>query len=285
MLEVWTECIMDIVKTIPILFVVYLVISWMENHMDAVTRVVTSTEPAGPVIGALIGAIPQCGFSMGCSVLYCRGFLAPATLIAVYLSTSDEAIPVLFAGGCSWKEIVLLIAVKIGIAIVAGYLFYLFWFRKHWNIDDWPLLLLRRPIAVALGAHSHGKYHSFSRHHDVDSQHDYLSARCRFAGGDFAARLSPAAGAVCADRIDSGLCRVGAARAAVYRRYHQLWQCDCRTFRRCGLWFYFAAARSAEQTIRLADYRLHVCGSRCGGTADRLYYINDCLSNDIPPIY
>lgn len=46
--EVWTECIMDIVKTIPILFVVYLVISWMENHMDAVTRVVTSTEPAGP---------------------------------------------------------------------------------------------------------------------------------------------------------------------------------------------------------------------------------------------
>ena len=50
MLEVWTECIMDIVKTIPILFVVYLVISWMENHMDAVTRVVTSTEPAGPVI-------------------------------------------------------------------------------------------------------------------------------------------------------------------------------------------------------------------------------------------
>ncbi len=93
MLEVWTECIMDIVKTIPILFVVYLVISWMENHMDAVTRVVTSTEPAGPVIGALIGAIPQCGFSMGCSVLYCRGFLAPATLIAVYLSTSDEAIP------------------------------------------------------------------------------------------------------------------------------------------------------------------------------------------------
>ena len=96
---------MDIVKTIPILFVVYLVISWIENNMDAVTRVVTSTEPAGPVIGALIGAIPQCGFSMGCSVLYCRGFLAPATLIAVYLSTSDEAIPVLFAGGCSWKEI------------------------------------------------------------------------------------------------------------------------------------------------------------------------------------
>ena len=88
------ECLTDVLKTIPILFIVYIVICWMETRMDAVTRIVTSTEPVGPIIGALVGAIPQCGFSVGCSALYCRGFLAPATLIAVYLSTSDEAIPV-----------------------------------------------------------------------------------------------------------------------------------------------------------------------------------------------
>lgn len=138
MLEVWMECLMDVVKTIPILFVVYLVICWLETRMDAVTRVVTSTEPIGPIIGALIGAIPQCGFSVGCSVLYCRGFLAPATLIAVYLSTSDEAIPVLLAGGESWQMILLLIVTKIIIAVVAGYLFYFLWFRKKWNPDEWP---------------------------------------------------------------------------------------------------------------------------------------------------
>ena len=138
MLEVWTESITDIGRTLPILFVVYLIISWMETRMDAVTRIVTSTEPAGPIIGALIGAIPQCGFSMGCSVLYSRGFLAPATLIAVYLSTSDEAIPVLLAGGSSWQTVVFLLAVKIVIAIVAGYLFYFLWFRKRWNPDAFP---------------------------------------------------------------------------------------------------------------------------------------------------
>ena len=65
MLEVWLECLTDVVKTIPILFIVYLVICWMETRMDAVTRVVTSTEPVGPIIGALVGAIPQCGFSVG----------------------------------------------------------------------------------------------------------------------------------------------------------------------------------------------------------------------------
>ena len=138
MLEVWAESITDIGRTLPILFVVYLAISWMETRMDAVTRIVTSTEPAGPIIGALIGAIPQCGFSMGCSVLYSRGFLAPATLIAVYLSTSDEAIPVLLAGGSSWQTVVFLLAVKIVIAIVAGYLFYFLWFRKRWNPDAFP---------------------------------------------------------------------------------------------------------------------------------------------------
>ena len=105
MLEVWLDCILDMVKTIPILLIVYLAIGWMETRMDTVTRIVTSTEPAGPVIGALVGAIPQCGFSVGCSALYCRGFLPPATLIAVYLSTSDEAIPVLLAGGGDYENL------------------------------------------------------------------------------------------------------------------------------------------------------------------------------------
>lgn len=138
MLEVWTDCIMDLIKTIPILFIVYLIISWLETRMDSVARIVTSTEPAGPIIGALVGAIPQCGFSVGCSVLYCRGFLAPATLIAVYLSTSDEAIPVLLAGGSDWKTVGILIGCKLVIAAVAGYIYYFLFFRSRWNLDDFP---------------------------------------------------------------------------------------------------------------------------------------------------
>ncbi len=138
MLDVFLDCIMDVVKTIPILFVVYLAIGWMETRMDTVSRIVTSTEPAGPLIGALVGAIPQCGFSVGCSALYCRGFLPPATLIAVYLSTSDEAIPVLLANGSEWKTVLVLIGVKLIVAVVAGYLFYFTLFRDKWHPEDMP---------------------------------------------------------------------------------------------------------------------------------------------------
>ena len=132
------HCGIDTLKTAPILFVVYLAIGWMETRMDTVTRIVTSTEPVGPIIGALIGAIPQCGFSVGCSALYCRGFLAPATLIAVYLSTSDEAIPVLVAGGADWKTVLMLIAIKLVIAVIAGYFFYFAMFRGKWHPEDMP---------------------------------------------------------------------------------------------------------------------------------------------------
>lgn len=139
MTEVILETVLDIVKTVPILFVVYLIVGWMETRADSVVRLVTTAEPLSPLIGALVGAIPQCGFSVGCSALYCRGFLGPAALIAVFLSTSDEAIPVLLANGAeNWKTVALLIVIKLVIAIAAGYFFYLFVFRTRLSEMDLP---------------------------------------------------------------------------------------------------------------------------------------------------
>ena len=139
MTEVILETVLDIVKTVPILFVVYLIVGWMETRADSVVRLVTTAEPLSPLIGALVGAIPQCGFSVGCSALYCRGFLGPAALIAVFLSTSDETIPVLLANGAeNWKTVALLIVIKLVIAIAAGYFFYLFVFRTRLSEMDLP---------------------------------------------------------------------------------------------------------------------------------------------------
>lgn len=139
MTEVILDTVLDIVKTVPILFVVYLIVGWMETRADSIVRLVTAAEPLSPLIGALVGAIPQCGFSVGCSALYCRGFLGPAALIAVFLSTSDEAIPVLLADGAeNWKTVVLLIVIKLVIAIAAGYFFYLFVFRTRLSDMDLP---------------------------------------------------------------------------------------------------------------------------------------------------
>ncbi|MDO5547624.1 MAG: putative manganese transporter [Eubacteriales bacterium] len=139
MADVILDSVLDIIKTVPILFVVYFVVGWLETRADAVTRVVTTAEPLSPLIGALVGAIPQCGFSVGCSALYCRRFLGPAALIAVFLSTSDEAIPVLLANGAEqWKTVLLLLAVKLVVAIVAGYFFYFFVFRTRLSEMDLP---------------------------------------------------------------------------------------------------------------------------------------------------
>lgn len=139
MADVILDAILDIIKTVPILFVVYLVVGWMETRADAVTRVVTTAEPLSPVIGALVGAIPQCGFSAGCAALYCRRFLGPAALIAVFLSTSDEAIPVLLANGAGqWPVVLMLLLVKLVIAIIAGYFFYFVVFRTRLSEMDLP---------------------------------------------------------------------------------------------------------------------------------------------------
>lgn len=139
MIDVLLDTVLDVVKTLPILFIVYLLVGWMEKRADSVTHIVTSAEPLSPLIGALVGAIPQCGFSVGCSALYCRGFLGPAALIAVFLSTSDEAIPVLLAAGASqWKTVVELIIIKLIIAIIAGYFYYFFVFRSRLADQDLP---------------------------------------------------------------------------------------------------------------------------------------------------
>lgn len=254
MLEVWLDCILDMVKTIPILFVVYLAIGWMETRMDTVTRIVTSTEPAGPIIGALVGAIPQCGFSVGCSALYCRGFLPPATLIAVYLSTSDEAIPVLLAGGGNWKTVLELISVKLIVAILAGYLFYFTLFRKKWNPDELPddevdMDEVNMGCSCCNGQTIFGAAVSRTVSTTVFllATMLILNTIIYLIGEDTVSSLllggTSSARAVRVDRSVPRLCRVRPADAAVPVGYDQLWRCHCRPVRRRRLWLCPAGAR------------------------------------------
>ena len=94
---------------------------------------------AGTVVGALAGSIPQCGFSAAASALFSAGFLAPATLVAVFLATSDEAVPIMLAGGASVQQVVLLLVVKFAIAVIGGYVLRCTVFRKHKAGTDGPL--------------------------------------------------------------------------------------------------------------------------------------------------
>ncbi|MBS7225349.1 MAG: arsenic efflux protein [Clostridiaceae bacterium] len=119
----------DVLKSAPILLVVYAVLYWLEHRMRAAPALLEKAQKVGPIIGAAAGSVPQCGFSAAASALFVEGFLHPATLVAVFLATSDEAVPLLLSGGMT-KETVLLLIVKFMIAVAGGYLLQWTVFRK-----------------------------------------------------------------------------------------------------------------------------------------------------------
>lgn len=122
LLDVLLDSVLDIVKTLPILVIVYALLYWLENRMRTTPALLEKAAQFGPFCGALAGAVPQCGFSAAASALFLDGYLAPATLVAVFLATSDEAIPVLLAGGHGVGDVIRLVAVKTVLATAGGYL-------------------------------------------------------------------------------------------------------------------------------------------------------------------
>ena len=120
----------DVVQAIPILLIVYALLYWIENRLRSTPALLEKSAEFGPVVGALAGLIPQCGFSAAAAALFGDGFLAPATLVAVFLATSDEALPILLSEGASGAEIAALFGSKFVLAVVSGYILRLIWGRQ-----------------------------------------------------------------------------------------------------------------------------------------------------------
>lgn len=122
MLDVILDSCLDILKAAPILLAVYALLYLIETRMRSTPALLEKAQRLGPFFGALAGAVPQCGFSAAASALYNSGYLAPATLVAVFVSTSDEAIPLLLANPGAGRNVALLVGCKIALAVIAGYL-------------------------------------------------------------------------------------------------------------------------------------------------------------------
>ena len=120
----------DSVRMLPFLFAAFLLLEGLEHYSSAwIRRTLTKIEKAGPVVGALFGCIPQCGFSVMAANLYSGGVISMGTLLSVFLATSDEAVLILIGHPGNGGAIASLLAVKIIIAIAAGYLADLFFAR------------------------------------------------------------------------------------------------------------------------------------------------------------
>ncbi len=117
------DALVDGVKMLPFLYLAYLLIEWLERHHgESIEGALAGGGRWGFIPGALLGCVPQCGFSAVASNLYASRVITPGTLLAVFIATSDEAIPLLAAEPSQWVTLVLLLACKVAFAIVGGWL-------------------------------------------------------------------------------------------------------------------------------------------------------------------
>ncbi|KNZ70226.1 hypothetical protein Tfer_1102 [Thermincola ferriacetica] len=122
MFDLFVDALVDTAKMLPWLFVFYMAIEFIEFKFGGKIREKIKTAgKAGPLVGAALGSVPQCGFSVISTALYTQRLITTGTLLAVYLSTSDEAIPIILAQPDKVGVLLPLLTVKIIIGVVAGY--------------------------------------------------------------------------------------------------------------------------------------------------------------------
>lgn len=123
-MELWIDSLLDALKDtwlmLPLLYVVYVFLDAMQRKTSHDDSFFWSLQKYGPLFGALLGLVPQCGFSILAATLYVSGNITIGTMVAVFLATSDEAIPVLLAEPTMIPSLGLLLACKFVIAAIVG---------------------------------------------------------------------------------------------------------------------------------------------------------------------
>lgn len=130
MLDCLIDGLMDTLKIIPYLFITFLVLEFMEHKMTKKSeKLMEKNQKFGPIIGGILGALPQCGFSSMCANLFSGRVLTMGTLIAVFLSTSDEMLPIMISEKVDPFLLLRIIGFKVIVGIIVGY-FVDFIYRK-----------------------------------------------------------------------------------------------------------------------------------------------------------
>ena len=121
MKEVILDTIIDSLKLIPFLLVAFLIIELLEHKLNNKTKnIITKSKKVGPIIGSLLGVIPQCGFSVMTTNLYITRIITLGTLISIYLSTSDEMLIIMISEKVEISLILKILLIKIFFGIVYG---------------------------------------------------------------------------------------------------------------------------------------------------------------------
>ena len=130
MFEILEDTVVDTLKLIPFLFITYLVMEYIENKTSSKTKeTIKKSGKLGPLVGGVVGIFPQCGFSVSATNLYAARVISMGTLASVYLSTSDEMLPIFISKSMEVSLIVEILLIKLAVAVVSGFIVD-FIFRK-----------------------------------------------------------------------------------------------------------------------------------------------------------
>lgn len=123
MLDIIIDTLADCVKLVPFLFLTYLAMEYLEHKAgERMQDTVQKSGKCGPIIGSVLGVFPQCGFSAAASNLYAGRIITFGTLLSIYLSTSDEMLPILISEKARAAMICKILGAKILIGMIAGLL-------------------------------------------------------------------------------------------------------------------------------------------------------------------
>ncbi len=120
--EVLSDALLDSLKVFPFLFLMYVLIEFLEHRTNVSRNKNLLRGRLAPLLGASVGLIPQCGFSVMAAKLYDKKFIRTGTVLAVFLATSDEAFILLLSSGAAAAAVAPLIVVKFAVAVGVGYL-------------------------------------------------------------------------------------------------------------------------------------------------------------------
>ena len=127
MLDVTLDTVLDAIKIIPFLFFTYILMEYIEHQTsEKFKKAIKRSGKTGPVWGSILGAFPQCGFSTAASSLFSTRVITVGTLISIYLSTSDEMLPIFISEKVSPRIIIGTIGIKIVIGMIAGFIVDIF---------------------------------------------------------------------------------------------------------------------------------------------------------------
>lgn len=130
----------DALKILPFLFITFLLLELLEHKLNNKTKnVISKSGKVGPIIGSLLGVIPQCGFSVVATNLYITRVISLGTLFSIYLSTSDEMLPIMLNQNVNFKAILIVILIKIITGMLFGFVIDLVIRKNNNNKYDYHI--------------------------------------------------------------------------------------------------------------------------------------------------